>query len=72
MQKYYELSVIFNSNLKISIPVLNADKIGIRPVMDGNDVDKFIQSIDKTDGVWVLIENKGLNCTMINFIQGMF
>ena len=38
MQKYYELSVIFNSNLKISIPVLNADRIGIRPVMDGNDV----------------------------------
>ncbi len=72
MQKYYELSVIFNSNLKISIPVLNADRIGICPVMDGNDVDKFIQSIDKTDGVWVLIENKGLNCTMINFIQGCF
>lgn len=72
MQKYYELSVIFNSNLKISIPVLNADRIGIRPVMDGNDVDNFIQSINKTDGVWILIEKKDLNCTKINFIQEMF
>lgn len=70
MQKYYELSVIFNSNLKISILVLNADRIGIRPVMDGNDVDKFIQSIDKTDGVWVFDRKQRLKLYHDKFHSG--
>ncbi|HGS9562720.1 TPA: CarD family transcriptional regulator [Clostridioides difficile] len=70
MQKYYELSVIFNSNLKISIPVLNADRIGIRPVMDGNDVDNFIQSINKTDGVWIFDRKERLKLYQDKFHSG--
>lgn len=72
IQKYYELTVIYNSNLKISIPVLNADKIGVRPIMDENEVENFIQSLDKVDCLWVFDEKNDLNYTMINFIQEMF
>ncbi|MDB0440668.1 CarD family transcriptional regulator [Clostridioides difficile] len=70
MQKYYELTVIFNSNLKISIPVLNADKIGVRPIMNENEVDNFIQSIDKTDGVWVFDRKKRLKLYHDKFHSG--
>ncbi|CZR96588.1 MULTISPECIES: CarD family transcriptional regulator [unclassified Clostridioides] len=70
IQKYYELTVIYNSNLKILIPVLNADKIGIRPVMDENEVDNFIQSLDKADCLWVLDRKKRLKLYQDKFHSG--
>lgn len=69
-QRYYELTVIFNSTLKISIPVLNADKIGVRPIMNENEVDNFIQSIDKIDGVWIFDRKKRLKLYHDKFHSG--
>ncbi|EQF25875.1 carD-like/TRCF domain protein [Clostridioides difficile CD160] len=70
IQKYYELTVIFNSNLKILIPVISAGKIGIRPVMNENEVDDFMQSIDKTDGVWIFDRKKRLKLYQDKFHSG--
>ncbi|MCC0644029.1 MULTISPECIES: CarD family transcriptional regulator [unclassified Clostridioides] len=70
MQKYYELTVIFNSTLKISIPVLNADKIGVRPIMNENEVNNFIQSIDKIDGIWIFDRKQRLKLYHDKFHSG--
>ncbi|HBF0312688.1 CarD family transcriptional regulator [Clostridioides difficile] len=53
-QKYYELIVIFNSSLKISIPVKNANKVGVRRVINEGEINKLIQEIDKSNDIWVL------------------